>query len=259
MDFFSGSGTTAHAVMRLNKQYGGHRQCIAITNNEMGPNEEEELTLKGYRPGDKEWEALGVCTYITKPRIKAAITGIDSTGNPIKGNYGILTDQYLEIDPERDNIIAANANTMKPLKRTIYQKKKVQDSVVPDPFPMSDGFKENAIFFDLVYNAKGRVEMGLEFENIAPLLWLKAGGSGEMITEESDEGFAISKNYAILFDSSHATQMLDAIKDHDDIKIVYIIEDEERIYQQIARLLPNTIQPQRLYEPYIRAFASYTK
>ena len=28
LDFFSGSGTTAHAVMRLNRQDGGRRQCI---------------------------------------------------------------------------------------------------------------------------------------------------------------------------------------------------------------------------------------
>ncbi|WP_316316634.1 DNA methyltransferase, partial [Clavibacter michiganensis] len=34
LDFFSGSGTTAHAVMRLNRQDGGERQCISVTNNE---------------------------------------------------------------------------------------------------------------------------------------------------------------------------------------------------------------------------------
>ncbi len=35
LDFFSGSGTTAHAVMRLNRQDGGQRQCISVTNNEV--------------------------------------------------------------------------------------------------------------------------------------------------------------------------------------------------------------------------------
>ena len=35
LDFFSGSGTTSHAVMRLNRQDGGHRQCISVTNNEV--------------------------------------------------------------------------------------------------------------------------------------------------------------------------------------------------------------------------------
>jgi adenine-specific DNA-methyltransferase len=36
LDFFTGSGTTAHAVMRLNRQDGGQRQCISVTNNEVG-------------------------------------------------------------------------------------------------------------------------------------------------------------------------------------------------------------------------------
>lgn len=34
LDFFAGSGTTLHAVMQLNKEDGGHRQCILATNNE---------------------------------------------------------------------------------------------------------------------------------------------------------------------------------------------------------------------------------
>ena len=34
LDFFAGSGTTLHAVMQLNKEDGGHRQCILVTNNE---------------------------------------------------------------------------------------------------------------------------------------------------------------------------------------------------------------------------------
>ena len=36
LDFFAGSGTTLHAVMQLNKEDGGHRQCILVTNNENG-------------------------------------------------------------------------------------------------------------------------------------------------------------------------------------------------------------------------------
>lgn len=34
LDFFAGSGTTLHAVMQLNKEDGGNRQCILCTNNE---------------------------------------------------------------------------------------------------------------------------------------------------------------------------------------------------------------------------------
>ncbi|CAM3385514.1 hypothetical protein HELA111659_07385 [Helicobacter labetoulli] len=34
LDFFAGSGTTAHAVMELNREDGGNRKCILVTNNE---------------------------------------------------------------------------------------------------------------------------------------------------------------------------------------------------------------------------------
>ena len=75
LDFFSGSGTTAHAVMRLNQQDGGKRQCICVTNNEVGADEQDVFRGQGFAPGDNEWEKLGICDYITKPRVQAAITG----------------------------------------------------------------------------------------------------------------------------------------------------------------------------------------
>jgi len=40
LDFFAGSGTTLHAVMALNAEDGGNRQCILVTNNENGIAEE---------------------------------------------------------------------------------------------------------------------------------------------------------------------------------------------------------------------------
>ena len=69
LDFFAGSGTTAHAVMRLNRELGGRRRSISVTNNEVSPEEQNRLRAQGLRPGDPEWEALGICDYITKPRL----------------------------------------------------------------------------------------------------------------------------------------------------------------------------------------------
>ena len=93
LDFFSGSGTTTHAVMRLNRQDGGRRQCISVTNNEVAANEQEGLRKKGLRPGDAQWEQWGICDYITKPRVQAAITGKTPDGQPIKGVY-MFTDEF---------------------------------------------------------------------------------------------------------------------------------------------------------------------
>lgn len=75
LDFFGGSGSTLEAVMRLNAQDGGTRQCILVTNNEVGSKEEKALRKAGHRKGDPEWEAKGVYEYVTRPRITAAVTG----------------------------------------------------------------------------------------------------------------------------------------------------------------------------------------
>lgn len=93
LDFFSGSGTTAHAVMRLNRQDGGRRQCISVTNNEVAAEEQTALRAASLRPGDPEWEKWGICDYITKPRIAAAITGKTPDGQPIAGDYK-FTDEF---------------------------------------------------------------------------------------------------------------------------------------------------------------------
>ena len=87
LDFFAGSGTTAHAVMRLNAEDGGRRRSISISNNEVGPDEAKALREAGHMPGDPDWEALGICDHITKPRLRAAITGVTPAGEPIKGRY----------------------------------------------------------------------------------------------------------------------------------------------------------------------------
>jgi len=87
LDFFAGSGTTAHAVMRLNRRDGGHRRAILVTNNEVSATEASQLRAAGYRPGDPEWEALGIYSYVTSPRVMAAITGQTTDGQPVPGEY----------------------------------------------------------------------------------------------------------------------------------------------------------------------------
>ncbi|MEG3168066.1 DNA methyltransferase [Sphingomonas sp. LB3N6] len=102
LDFFSGSGTTAHAVMRLNRQDGGHRQSISITNNEVGPAENIALRKAGYRPGDAEWEAQGICEFITKPRIRSAIEGKRPDGTDLQGEYRV-NDSFAMADGFDEN------------------------------------------------------------------------------------------------------------------------------------------------------------
>lgn len=104
VDFFSGSGTTAHAIMRLNHQDGGQRRCICVTNNEVSDDESKVLRNRGCRRGDPEWEHLGICEYVTKPRIKSAITGLTPNGEPIKGDYKFV-DEFPMADGFEENAV----------------------------------------------------------------------------------------------------------------------------------------------------------
>ena len=103
LDFFAGSGSTAHAVMRLNRQDSGRRHSISITNNESSLDEEEKLRKAGLRPGDPAWERVGICEHITKPRLRAAITGTTPEGEPIEGNYG-YSDEFPMADGFEENV-----------------------------------------------------------------------------------------------------------------------------------------------------------
>ena len=211
VDFFSGSGTTAHAVMRLNHQDGGHRCSISITNNEVSEDETKKLIKRGLRQGDPDWEALGICRYITKPRVTAAITGKTPEGDPIKGDYKFT-----------------------------------------DEFPMADGFEENAVFFDLTYEDPDAVELGVAFEEIAPLLWLRAGARGRVV-EHEESGYAVSDSYAVLFDFASVGAFIDAVKQNASIGCAYVITDDTARYASVKAQLPG-LDVVRLYENYLQSF-----
>jgi adenine-specific DNA-methyltransferase len=87
LDYFGGSGTTGHAVARLNRQDGGRRQCVLVTNNEVSDAEAKALRKRGLRPGDPEWEEQGIFEHVTRPRVIAAVTGVNSEGHAVKGDY----------------------------------------------------------------------------------------------------------------------------------------------------------------------------
>ncbi len=214
LDFFSGSGTTAHAVMRLNRQDGGQRQCISVTNNEVSAEESTELRKKALRPGDPDWEKHGICEFITKPRIEIAITGRTPAGEPVKGDYKFT-----------------------------------------DEFPMADGFSENAQFFTLTYETPVAVTNSLAFSRIAPLLWMRAGSVGRRIDKLPSKGWEVTDSYGLLIDLDEANAFSKAVAKAKDLRITYIVTDDDRRFQAIIRRLPSSVEPVRLYESYLTNFS----
>ena len=87
IDFFAGSGTALNAVNLINTIDNGHRRCILVTNNEVSDAEARGLRTKGLQPGDREWEAQGICRSITWPRTVNSIFGRGYDGTTLAGSY----------------------------------------------------------------------------------------------------------------------------------------------------------------------------
>lgn len=213
IDFFAGSGTTAHAVMRLNRQDGGRRRSVLVTNNEVSETEARALAKEGRRPGDPEWEALGIFEHITRPRIEAAVTGLTHTGEPVAGDYKFT-----------------------------------------DEFPMADGFEENVEFFTLTYESPLSVASNREFSRIAPLIWMRAGATGRRI-EDLSKGWDVAEAYGVLVDLDLSDEFVRAVAARGDgIRAAFIVTDEDRVFESVARGLPDHVEAVRLYESYLRNF-----
>lgn len=220
LDFFAGSGTTAHAVARLNRQDGGSRRSISVTNNEVSDEEAKRLADDGNRPGDAEWEALGIFEHITRPRLEAAITGVTPEGEPVKGDYKFI-----------------------------------------DEFPMAEGFEENVEFVEFEYLDAEAVELDRAFEAIAPLLWMRAGSVGSVLTESHDRAgrrkpYVMSDHYAVLFNPDRWRTFVDKLPT--SLTHVFVVTDSASDFANVAAELPDGVEVVRLYENYLSTFTINT-
>lgn len=217
VDFFSGSGTTAHAVMRLNKQDGGNRQCISVTNNEVAADEHKALREKGLRPGDSDWEKLGICDYITKPRVWAAITGKTPDGEPIRDDYK-FTDEFPMADGFAENAEFFTLTYETPVAVSYHA--------------------AFARISPLLWMRAGSA--GRRIEALPSAGWEVADTYGLLVDLDKAVDFLRACRKA---------------KAGKGLRVAYIVTDDERRFQALAQRLPSGVEPVRLYESYLTNFA----
>ena len=219
VDFFAGSGTTLHAVNLLNAEDGGHRRCIMVTNNEVSGDEAKSLSGQGYKPGDEDWNKLGIARYVTWPRTVCSIEGHDVNGKPLKGDYITSSEE---------------------------------------PMHMADGFRANAAFFKLGFLDKNAVALGRQFKELLPVLWLKAGAHGPCpALEDAAEVPAMlvlpENHFAVLTDESQYEAFAAQVNGEDAITTVYIVTDSEPGYREMISGL-HVEDTYQLYRDYLDNF-----
>lgn len=197
LDFFSGSGTTLHAVNLLNAEDGEHRRCIMVTNNEVSADEAKALTAQGYQPGDEEWEKLGIARYVNWPRTVCSIEGHDINGNPLKGNY-------IGSDIPMSDGFKANAAFF---KLSFLDKTSVA---------LGKQFAELLPVLWMKGGAIGRCP-ALNTEELPPILLMP------------------ENKMAVLIDETYYSEFDDEIRKHLEIQTVFIVTDSETAYREMVR------------------------
>ena len=215
VDFFAGSGTTLHAVNLLNAEDGGQRRCILVTNNEVSADEAKTLTKKGYKPGDPEWERLGIAHYVTWERTKCTIEGHDVNGEPLKGNY-------IGSDLPMAEGFKANAAFF---KLGFLDKTRVA---------LGAQFKELLPVFWMKANAVG-VCPTLEGDDLPDMLVLP------------------QNHFAVLLEEPSFKKFSEELAKHPEIDTVFIVTDSVNAYREMIRSMDGK-ETYQLYRDYLDNF-----
>ncbi|MBC5730584.1 site-specific DNA-methyltransferase [Pseudoflavonifractor hominis] len=252
VDFFAGSGTTLHAINLLNFEDNGNRRCIMVTNNEVSSSEGKVLREHGFQPGDEEWNALGIARYVTWPRTVCSIRGSNIKDQPIKGNYGVMEEEFTL---DEDSIVLSKI-TGKPISRKVYIKKKTQKEPILSNIKCSDGLKANAVFFKLGFLDKTKVSLGMQFKELLSILWMKAGTIGKCPTIDAgvpDMLILPENKMAILNDENQFGAFAEKLAQHPEIEVVYLVTDYESSFVSMTQALEGKTTYQ-LYRDYLDNF-----
>lgn len=122
--------------------------------------------------------------------------------------------------------------------------------------PYSDGFPENATFFDLGYLDPDAVELGRRFDAIAPMLWMTSGsvGSWEPRDGESPWSMPEGSSYGVLFEEDHITSFADAVESRDELTHVWLVTNSHSAFTEMRSALPDRVEVRQLYRDYLRSF-----
>ena len=215
VDFFAGSGTTAHAVMRLNKQDGGRRR-VDLGHEQRGLRRRAEGAprARASAPATPSGSSGESASTSRSRASRPQSPGKTPDGEPIKGDYKFT-----------------------------------------DEFPMADGFEENVEFFTLTYEAPLRVasqpRVRARSRRCSGCAPARAGGASTTSRRRLGRRRRVRRARR---PRPRPTTFLKAVAANDDVAIAFIVTDEDRLFESVAQELPDHVEPVRLYEAYLRNF-----
>lgn len=155
----------------------------------------------------------------------------------------------------------------------------VVTGIRPDGSVFGDGLAADVEFFRLSYLDESRVERAKEFEAIAPLLWLRAGGTGQRIAAEPKKGWELVESYGVLVDVDTTDTFVEAVaqavlqadattvepqgevstmnrqaRSLGPPRHVFVVTDSSSEFAAVCAKLPESVRAHQLYASYLRNF-----
>ncbi len=223
LDFFAGSGTTAHAVMELNKEDGGNRKYICVQLPELC-DEKSEAYKAGYK----------TIAEISKERIRRAAKKIQSElgflglEDEIKKNaQSNLKNQGNQNNQENHSsdlgfkvlkLADSNFKQWQPMEGKDIQELMIQLSLFIDPVA------DHATIENMVYE-----------------LLLKSGKDLNSSIEKKGDLYKINNNELILLLENATEEIIDTVIAEKPIKVIAL----DKLFQGNDQLKTNTVLQMR--------------
>jgi adenine-specific DNA-methyltransferase len=131
LDSFAGSGTTAHAVLKLNSEDGCDRKFILIQCDEY----------------DKDGNAVNVCEEVTSKRVRGVIEGYGKDGNLVKGLGGKFDYYEIGLPLFDDNQNLNEAVGLSKIREYIWFSETRTAFQEPNAEPYFLGKKEDSVYY----------------------------------------------------------------------------------------------------------------
>lgn len=146
-------------------------------------------------------------------------------------------DDYLDALDGQEHIkeffiVTSNNKLFKKAKEQISDLLGTYKETVPVARPMSEGFKANAVFFQLGFLDKNSVEIGRSFRELLPILWMKAGCKNRCPVLEDGgipDWLILPENrFAVLINESKYTTFTKELrKSFHSITNIYLVTDSD--------------------------------
>ena len=122
---------------------------------------------------------------------------------------------------------------------------------------IAKGFDENALFLRLDYLDPDFVELGRQFNAIAPMLWMTAGSVGEWEGWDGNASWSLpaDSTYGVLFDEHQIAPFAKAVEARSSVTHVWLVTNSDAAFLEMRESLPKRLLAVRqLYQDYLHNF-----